>query len=64
LWDAERRALVVFAFATSMDALDASGRTANSTELLPGEDPALLTGPTRYDVCTVVASEPAPAAAH
>ncbi|HEY3716674.1 MAG TPA: hypothetical protein VGL39_19270 [Jatrophihabitantaceae bacterium] len=63
LWDAERRALVVFAFATSMDALDASGRAANSTELPPGEDPALLTGPTRYDVCAVVASEPAPAAA-
>jgi len=62
LWDAERRALVVFAFATSMGALDAAGRAANSTELLPGEDPALLTGPTRFDVCTVVASEPAPAA--
>ena len=58
LWDAERRALVVFAFATSMDALDAAGRTANSTELLPGEDPALLAGPTRFDVCTVVESVP------
>jgi hypothetical protein len=56
LWDAEARQLVVFAFATSLDTLDVAGRIANSTELLPGEDPALLAGPSRYDVCRVGAS--------
>jgi len=63
LWDAEARKLVIFAFATSLDTLDAAGRVANSTELLPGEDPALLTGPARIDLCRVVASVPAVAVA-
>lgn len=56
LWDADARRLVVFGFATSLDTLDAAGRVANSTELLPGEDPALLAGPARYDLCRIVAT--------
>lgn len=61
LWDDEARQFVVFTFATSIDTLDDCGRIANSTELLPGEDPALLTGPTRADLCRVLAAVPAPA---
>jgi hypothetical protein len=62
LWDDEARRFVVFTFATSIDALDECGRIANSTDLLPGEDPALLAGPTRADLCRVVAVVPAPVA--
>ena len=39
---------VVVAMATSLEALEAGGVAVNSTELLPDEDPALLTGPDRF----------------
>ena len=38
-------AYVVVILAESMDAFDAAGQAIMSTELLPGEDPALLGGP-------------------
>jgi hypothetical protein len=41
---------VVAALATSLEALEAGGVAVNSTELLPDEDPALLTGPDRFSV--------------
>jgi len=41
---------VVVAMATSLEALEAGGVAVNSTELLPDEDPALLTGPDRFFV--------------
>ena len=40
--------LVVVGMATSLEALEAAGVAINSTELLPDEDPALLTGPDRF----------------
>jgi len=40
--------LVVVGMATSLEALEAAGVAVNSTELLPDEDPALLTGPDRF----------------
>lgn len=36
---------VIVTLATSVDAIDASQRAVMSTQLLPGEDPALLCGP-------------------
>jgi hypothetical protein len=36
---------VVITLTTSAEALDATARAVMSTELLPGEDPALLPGP-------------------
>jgi hypothetical protein len=57
LLDGERRALLVINLVTSVEALDALGHAVNSTELLPGEDPALLPGPDRaeaYRVLTTV----------
>jgi hypothetical protein len=41
---------VVITLTTSVPALDVIGRTAMSTELLPGEDPALLPGPDRIEI--------------
>lgn len=41
---------VVITLATSAEALDATARAAMSTELLPGEDPALLPGPDRIEI--------------
>jgi hypothetical protein len=40
--------VVVAGLATSVDALEAAAVALNSTELLPDEDPALLTGPDRF----------------
>ena len=40
----------VVALATSLEALEAGGVAVDSTELLPDEDPALLTGPDRFVV--------------
>lgn len=48
---ADDGALVVVALAESEAALEAAGRAIMSTPLLPGEDPALLGGPTRQTVC-------------
>jgi hypothetical protein len=41
---------VVITLATSVEALDAAGRAVMATELLPGEDPALLPGPDRIEI--------------
>ena len=41
---------VIITLATSVEALDAAERAAMSTELLPGEDPALLPGPDRIEI--------------
>jgi hypothetical protein len=42
--------IVVIGLATTLAALEAGGVAVNSTELLPDEDPALLTGPDRVVV--------------
>jgi hypothetical protein len=44
---------IVVTLATSADALDAVGRAALATELLPGEDLALLPGPDRVEIYAV-----------
>jgi hypothetical protein len=41
---------VVITLATSIEALDAAARAAMSTELMPGEDPALLPRPSRIEI--------------
>ncbi len=46
----EDSALVVVELATSTDALDRMADAVFSTSLLPGEDPALLTGPDRVEL--------------
>ena len=58
------RGSIVITLATSVEALDASGRAAMATRLLPGEDPALLGGPDGIEIHHVTsyqmpATEPA-----
>ncbi len=43
-------AAVIITLTTSVQTLDAVERVAMSTELLPGEDPALLPGPDRIEI--------------
>ncbi|MEO6087289.1 MAG: hypothetical protein ABIQ18_29670 [Umezawaea sp.] len=45
--------VIVVGLATSVEALEAGGTAVNSTELLPDEDPALLTGPDRFSALRV-----------
>jgi heme-degrading monooxygenase HmoA len=47
LWDPRDRVGAVVNLAVSLEALARAERAVNSTELLPGENPALLTGPDR-----------------
>ena len=47
LWNAEDGVCAVVNMTVSLEALARAERAVNSTELLPGEDPALLTGPDR-----------------
>ena len=47
LWQPHRRAETFVSLATSAEALRRIGETVLATELLPGEDPALLAGPDR-----------------
>ncbi|MFC5753971.1 hypothetical protein [Actinomadura rugatobispora] len=47
LWDPQDRVCAVVNLAVSLEALARAERAVNSTELLPGENPALLTGPDR-----------------
>jgi len=54
LFDPERRAVCVLNLVTSVDVLDDLARAANRTELLPGEDPALLPGPDRAETYRVL----------
>lgn len=63
LWHPEERKAAVSCLATSIAALEAGLRTVNSTELLPGEDPVLLTGPDRNDMHRIVAHAAAAAPA-
>ena len=48
--------LVVVALTTSLQAIEDSQRALMSTELLPGEDPAQLTGPQRIQLAWVLAA--------
>jgi hypothetical protein len=41
---------VVITLATSVETLDATARAVMATELMPGEDPALLPGPDRIEI--------------
>jgi hypothetical protein len=41
---------VIITLTTSVETLDAAERAAMSTELMPGEDPALLPGPDRIEI--------------
>ncbi len=43
-------AAVIITLTTSVETLDAVERAALSTELMPGEDPALLPGPDRIEI--------------
>ena len=52
---------LVLSFATSVEHFARAGERIMSTSLLPGEDPALLTGPDRLEVLLVVPAA-APAA--
>lgn len=52
---ADDRAAAVLLLTTDVEAIDRAQQTAWSTTLLPGEDPALLQGPDRIDICAVVA---------
>lgn len=55
LWDPDEAKMAVVTLAASMPELEAIGQAIQSTELLPGEEPALLTGPDRAEICRVVA---------
>jgi hypothetical protein len=56
LVDPARRAMCVINLVASVDALDALAHAVNSSELLPGEDPALLPGPDRAETYRVLSS--------
>jgi hypothetical protein len=50
LWQPATRSAVGVSLADSVESLQAIGVAVNSTELLPDEDPALITGPDRVDI--------------
>jgi hypothetical protein len=54
LFDPDRRAVCVLNLVTSVDALDDLAKAVSRTELLPGEDPALLPGPDRVETYRVL----------
>jgi hypothetical protein len=57
----EANAQLQVGLVTSIEAIEATGRAIISTELLPWEDPAMLTGPDRVDLHRVLAFRvPAP----
>ncbi len=56
-------AAVIITLTTSVETLDAAERAAMSTELMPGEDPALLPGPDRVEIHHVTGYHLAAAAA-
>ncbi|MGY6653990.1 hypothetical protein ACXIZN_17620 [Amycolatopsis sp. TRM77291] len=51
---AEDRSSLILGFTESIEAMEAVQKTIMSTDLLPGEDPALLPGPDRIDVHRVL----------
>jgi hypothetical protein len=53
LWDPVKGDSVVVTLTVSLEAMARAQKAVNSTELLPGEDPALLTGPDRAVVHNV-----------
>lgn len=53
----EDDSIVVLALSTSIETLDDVDRAILRTELLPGEDPALLSGPDRVELTWVVSAE-------
>jgi hypothetical protein len=57
LLDPARRTMCVINLVASVDALDALAHAVNNTELLPGEDPALLPGPDRVETNRVLSSK-------
>ena len=59
LWDAATRKIVIVNLATSVESLESGSEAINSTDLLPGEDPALLASPERIDAYRVVDSSAA-----
>lgn len=52
---------MIVVLATSVEAIEAGNRAVLGSELLPGEDPALLIGPDRVEIHHVAAYETAPA---
>ncbi|MGI8681701.1 MAG: hypothetical protein ACR2JO_06155 [Mycobacteriales bacterium] len=52
---------MVLALTTSLQAIEDSQQAIQTTELLPGEDPALLTGPDRIQLAWVLSTLPVPA---
>jgi len=52
---------MIVVLATSVEAIEAGNRAVLGTELLPGEDPALLIGPDHVEIHHVAAYETAPA---
>jgi len=54
LWHPETRGLLTLLVCTSLDSLESLRRAAASTPLLRTEDPALLPGPDRVELYTVV----------
>jgi heme-degrading monooxygenase HmoA len=61
LWSPEERCGAVVNLAVSLEALVRAEKAVNSTELLPDEDPAMLTGPDRAVVHMVSGYVGAPA---
>jgi len=57
------RAMVVVVLAVDAETIDAAQQAILSTKLLPGEDPALLGGPDRVDICSVAAGSRTPVGA-
>ena len=55
---------IVVTFATSVDTLDTAQRTVMATDLLPGEDRALLPGPDRIEIHKVTGYQVQPAGQH
>jgi hypothetical protein len=56
LWQPERRSKIVVMQTVSVEALEDAQREVLSSELLPGEDPALLPGPDRVDLYRVMST--------
>jgi hypothetical protein len=54
LWHPTERKMAVVHLATSADGLQGVAAAINSTALLPGEDPSLLTGPDRVETHRVL----------
>jgi hypothetical protein len=56
MWQPATRSYVILSLAAGLDELEAGHRTIMSTELLPGEDPALLPGADRVDLHRILAA--------